>query len=253
MKVWAIADLHLSFGVKNKKMDVFGPKWYKHDEKIKKNWLEVISDQDLVLIAGDISWGLTMEEALHDLEWIDRLPGTKLMCKGNHDLWWSSISKVRNALPKSIHVIHNDSYTTNNLTIGGARLWENRDIRFDSFIEFCCTPGVEVKPIDTTEETLVHDEKIYRKEVNRLNWSLDSMDKRAETRIAMVHYPPTGPDHHETEITRLMDNESIDYCLYGHLHNLKEGAPLDFTLNKTKYICTACDWLDFRPYLVCSL
>ena len=248
MKVWGIADLHLSFGVKNKEMDVFGPTWTKHYKKIEENWRKTVKDDDLVLIAGDISWGLSIENVLPDLLWIDQLPGIKVMIKGNHDLWWKSHSKVLKILPPSIHLIHNDAFTHNGVTIAGTRLWENQEINYNQYIEFRDTTGINVHQKDYSQKELEHDRKIYKKELDRLCWSIDAMDKTASTRIVMVHYPPIGPTHEETAVTRLLDNEGIDFCLYGHLHNLKKGAPVDYQLNSTKYICTACDWLNFTPY-----
>src|SRR6185436_13877424 len=105
MTIWAIADLHLSFGVANKKMDVFGPQWINHPEKIAHFWQHSILPTDLVLIPGDISWAIHSEEAIPDLQWIDQLPGTKLLLKGNHDFWWNSLSKVKQILPSSCHLI----------------------------------------------------------------------------------------------------------------------------------------------------
>lgn len=99
MAVWAIADLHLSFGIPDKSMDVFGPQWTDHAEHVKKHWLESISAEDLVLIPGDISWAMTPEQAKADLEWIHELPGTKVLLRGNHDYWWTSVSKVQKVLP----------------------------------------------------------------------------------------------------------------------------------------------------------
>lgn len=248
MKIWAIADLHLSFGVKEKEMDVFGPKWVKHHEKIRQHWLECISENDLVLIAGDLSWALNLEHALPDLMWIAALPGTKVIIKGNHDLWWKTTKKVRDALPPSMHLIYNDACTIGDVTIGGTRLWENREINWNEHIEFTATPkGVNVHKKIYTEEEIQHDEKVYKNEIERLCVSLDAMSRSAQIRIVMVHYPPTGPDHLPTEVTRLMHNEKIDYCIYGHLHNLKKDAPTDFQMNHTQYCCTACDHLDFIP------
>lgn len=249
--VWAISDLHLAFGVEGKDMGVFGSKWEKHHEKIARHWRELIHEDDLVLIGGDISWALRLEDAVKDLEWIDQLPGTKVMIKGNHDLWWKSNAKVRAMLPPSIHIIFNDAFLWNDVAIGGARLWETPANSYSNFIVFSETPRANVKKKEDTEENRLIDQRIYKKELHRLDFSLDAMSREASTRIVMLHYPPTGPDHKENEITTLMQNAGIDYCLYAHLHNLKSNAPVDFTLNQTKYFCTACDWLGFTPLRVC--
>lgn len=248
MNIWALSDLHLSFGVKNKEMDVFGEKWVRHHEKIKMHWESMVQKDDLMLIAGDISWALTLEEAIPDLAWIDQLPGTKVMIKGNHDLWWKSQSKVKSILPPSIHIIYNNAFNLGDITIGGARLWENASIDYSPYITFVDTPNVHVHLKENTEEEKRHDEKVFQNELSRLAWSLDAMKREAKLRIVMLHYPPTNPQHEENNVTRLLENEAIDYCIYGHIHNLKEGAPVDYTMGNVKYICTAADWLNFVPY-----
>lgn len=248
MKIWAVADVHLSFGVPGKEMDIFGPKWHQHAKRLKEHWEKKIHKDDLVLLPGDISWGLHMPEALEDLNWIHELPGIKVMIRGNHDYWWHSASKVRAVLPPSIHIVHNDAYTKGNVTIGGSRLWEHPDVEFAKFIEFCEPPkGLHIQPHDDSDEGLLRDEKIYNKEIERLRLSFKKLDPTATFRIAMVHYPPTGPDHHENVITRICDEYKIDYCLYGHIHNLKDGAPVNFTINNTQYLCTAGDFINFDP------
>ncbi len=245
--VWAIADLHLSFGVVGKEMDVFGEAWTKHHEKLEKNWRERIQEDDLVLIAGDISWALHLEDAVKDLEWIDRLPGTKVMIKGNHDLWWKSKAKVRGILPKSIHLIYNDAFTWHDITIGGSRLWENKEINYTPHIEFHSFPGVNIHKKPDTEEEEKHDEKIFKSELERLQLSIKAMDPRAKSRVVMVHYPPTGPEHNKTEVTTILEQNKIDICLFGHLHNLHKDAPVNFSLASVDYFCTAADYLNFIP------
>ena len=250
MKVWALADTHLSFDTPNKKMDVFGDKWKDHPDKIKKNWEELIKEEDLVLIAGDISWAMRPENAKSDLDWIGTLPGTKVISKGNHDLWWKSASKVREVLPPSIHVIHNDAFTIGDISIGGTRLWDHPDLNYYKYIEIQDIKGVNIKKKEYTKETLAHDHKIFENELDRLAWSMDAMDTGAKHRILMIHYPPVPVDRSDNEFTRLIKNENIEVCVYGHLHNLYPDAPVNFTKDGTKYYCTAADYLDFKPILI---
>jgi len=136
MKIWAISDLHLSFSVPNKTMDLFGPEWKDHPKKIAAAWDKTVSSNDLVLIPGDISWALRLEDALLDLEWIEKRPGTKVIIRGNHDYWWSSLSKVKKVLPPSIHLIQNSSVTIGEVSIAGARLWDSPEYSFDDIIDF---------------------------------------------------------------------------------------------------------------------
>lgn len=234
-------------------MDVFGPAWKSHHEKIAKHWRSMIHQEDLVLIAGDTSWALSLEDALIDLRWIDELPGIKVLIKGNHDLWWKTAGKLRKCLPPSIHIISNDSFTHKGVTVCGTRLWENPNITYGEYIEFQKIEGVNIRQKECTQDELSHDEAIYKKEVERLAQSIASMDKSAKLRIAMVHYPPFAPTHEETAITRLLSAEKIHYCLYGHLHNLKKNAPVECKIGFTQYICTSCDWLNFIPRLISEL
>src|ERR1700690_1967274 len=110
MAIWAIADLHLAFGTPEKSMEVFGEPWITYTDKIKKNWLELISSEDLVLIHGDISWAMRPEEARIDLEWIHQLPGTKVILRGNHDYWWTSLRQIEKILPPPLHLIQNKAF-----------------------------------------------------------------------------------------------------------------------------------------------
>lgn len=248
MRVFAIADLHLYFGTPDKNMGVFGADWIDHPAKIEKNWRAKIKDDDLVLIAGDISWAHTTLEAVVDLMWIHELPGTKVMIRGNHESWWSSVSKARTVCPDSIHLIHNDAFTMNDVTVGGARLWENEAMSFEPHIDFQPSPeGVKVHKEPNTPQKREHDQRVFAKELNRLRASIDAMDKDAKHRIVMTHYPPINPQHEENEITRLFHNEGITHCLYGHLHHLKPNAPVNGKVQDTQFIFTACDYLNFNP------
>ena len=122
MNVWSLSDLHLSISTPSKDMAVFGAVWEGYMAKIEANWKKLVEQEDLVLIAGDTSWAMKLEDALIDLKWIDNLPGTKVLIKGNHDYWWNSVTKIREALPKSLHIIQNDVFDFQDYSIGGTRL-----------------------------------------------------------------------------------------------------------------------------------
>lgn len=245
MAVWAIADLHLSFGVPNKQMSVFGPKWDGYTEKIEKAWRESIAVDDLILIAGDISWAMHMEEARQDLDWIDRLPGTKVLIKGNHDYWWSSLSKLKTILPPTCHLIQNNSWTWNDISIAGARLWDIPKLSFNEIIDF--KEHECVKALTESDQS-PDSQKIYQRELGRLEMSLKSMNPLAKKRIVMTHYPPIGPSLQETEVSSLLEKYQVDICVFGHLHNVKPGLQLFGILHGIRYYLTACDFLeDFKP------
>jgi uncharacterized protein len=247
MRVWAMADFHLSFAVEGKKMDVFGDHWLDHPTKIKAACERLIKPEDLFLIAGDHSWALHFNDALVDLNWIADLPGTKVLIKGNHDLWANSITKIRKALPKNMYFLQNDSLYTHNCSIAGARMWDESSIGFSDWIIFRESPKANVRTQEVNDKKIAADEKIFFKELERLKLSLKSMRSDANYKIAMLHYPPTGPSHQDTAVTKLMDEYEIDLCVYGHLHNLKKDAPVNFTKNNTRYCCTACDFLNYEP------
>ena len=133
-------------------MSFFGPSWENYTSRIKESWKRQVSEEDLVLLPGDISWASSLELAKTDLEWIAELPGTKVMIKGNHDYWWGSNAKMEKALPPSVHFIHNNAFTWKNVTIGGARLWDTSEYNFDPFIEYVKNPRETKKAPVSAEE-----------------------------------------------------------------------------------------------------
>ena len=247
MAVWAIADLHLSFGVPNKQMDIFGPQWKNYTEKIENHWRALIAPTDLILIPGDISWAMHVEEAAPDLQWIDRLPGTKVLIKGNHDYWWNSLSKLKSILPSSCHLIQNNSWNWQEISIAGTRLWDVPGLNFNGIIEF----KEQQKPLTEKDESS-ESQKIYQRELGRLETSLKSMSPLAKKRIVMTHYPPIGSALEETEVSRMLEKYKVDICVFGHLHNVKPGHLLFGQRNGVTYHLTACDYLeDFKPLKIC--
>ena len=246
MSIWALSDLHLAIGNPSKDMSFFGPVWEGYVEKIKSNWLECIRPEDLVLIPGDISWAMTLEAAKIDLEWIDELPGTKLLLRGNHDYWWASSSKMMAALPSSIHFIHNNAFYWNGVAIGGSRLWDTEEYQFNSFIQF--------KENSREKKTVSHPEanrKLFQKELERLRLSLKCLDSSSSLRIALTHYPPIGADLAPSLASSILEEFHVDICVFGHLHSvIKESLPFG-EANGVRYVFASCDYLDFKP--VCIL
>ena len=248
MTIWAIADLHLSFGVPNKKMDVFGPAWLNHENRLKEHWIKLIGDDDLILLAGDISWGKRLDEALEDLRWIDELPGTKVMIRGNHDYWWSSKSKIRSVLPKSLNIIHNDSFEWKGVSIGGARLWDSSEYHFHQFIDFIETPEISKAP----KEQATDDEKIFERELLRLEMSLKGLNSNAKQRICMTHYPPIAASLEASRASAILEQYDVGICVFGHLHSVFPNK-LPFGIhNGIRYVLTSCDYLDCRPIKICD-
>jgi predicted phosphohydrolase len=245
MSIWAIGDLHLSFGCPNKEMDVFGPEWKQHHEKIQASWDSTVSESDLVLIPGDISWGMKPDQARPDLEWIAKRPGTKVMIRGNHDYWWGTASQVRKLLPPSIYIISSDAFYWNGVAVAGARLWDSKEYSFDQYIAYQQKSEKEKpqkeKPANSHEE----DEKIFCRELLRLNASIEAMNPNAHLKIVMTHYPPIGADLKSSTVSEMLEQAGVHHCVFGHLHSLRPGQKLFGTKAGVQYHLTSCDWLGF--------
>lgn len=244
MAIWAIGDLHLSFGVPDKAMDVFGEQWRGHPEKIQKHWEACVDANDLVLIPGDISWAMRLDQAKADLDWIHALPGTKVLIRGNHDYWWSSLKQIQQILPPSIHLIQNNSFSWNHVGVAGARMWDTPEYSFRSFIHIVDNPRENTL---TKVEDPREAEKIFVRELSRLESSLKLLDKRATVRIAMTHYPPIGADLQSSRISNLLEKYGVTHCVFGHLHNIPPHTIPFGSHNGVEYILTSCDYLDFVP------
>ena len=231
MSIYAIGDLHLSFDERiQKPMDIFGRHWENHYEKVEDAWTDMISEEDTVIIAGDVSWGLKLDEAMADLVWISKLPGKKVIIKGNHDLWWTSISKL-NKLDENMFFLQNSCFEVDEKTgICGSRGW------------IC--PG--------TEGFDSHDNKIFNRELIRLEMSLkEAKAKGKENIIVALHYPPTNDKMQDSEFTKLLTEYGVSTCVYGHLHGkeaFKKG--IKGRLNGVEYKLVSLDFLDGKPELV---
>jgi len=245
VKIWAIADLHLPFGSPNKSMEVFGPTWENYTNLIQKHWEEKVSKDDLVLVAGDISWAMKWEEAIKDLEWIDNLPGKKVILKGNHDYWWPSNKKLHEILPPSIEFINNNALTIGDVTIGGVRLWDSEEYSFNDYITFQENPLAKEKP-----PLIEKSKRIFARDVERLRLSLDQLSKDASFRVAMTHYPPISADLKSSIVSNILEKYKIDVCVFGHLHNVKKEKQLFGEKNGVQYLFTSADYLGFDPMLV---
>lgn len=226
MKVFAISDLHLS-GVKEKPMNIFGEVWEGHFEKISADWRAKVTDEDVVLIGGDTSWGMKLEEGMFDVARLAGLPGRKVFIRGNHDYWWSAITRVRTLAPDdTFFFLQNDCVKFEDVIIAGSRGWT--------------CPG----SADYTE----HDEKLYLREAERFRLAFCEVGKvreEGDTLIALIHYPPMGIRKEETLFTRLFDENRVDKVVFGHLH----GAgffPLRCERGNIEYYLTSCDKVNFR-------
>jgi len=212
------------------------------------SWDAQVSAADLVLVPGDISWAMRLHEAAGDLAWLAARPGRKVLIRGNHDYWWQSLKKVREALDASCSALQNDVFVSDDLRIAvaGARLWTVPGIAYGDILEPAPEPTAAT-PAPARERDIVDDEKIFARELARLALSLAKLPDDAEHRIAMLHFPPTGPDLHSTRVTDLIEAHRVHLCVFGHLHHVRQDARFEGTLNGVQYRLVSCDYLGFAP------
>ena len=231
MKVFAISDTHLSLSGE-KPMDIFGPEWENHTSRLKTNWEQRVSESDAVIIAGDIAWAMEHKSAIWDLMWLAALPGKKILIKGNHDFWWASIKKL-NALEPSLFFIQNNYYAVGDIAICGTRGW------------LC--PG--------DAEFTEHDQKIYLRELIRLEISLEAAEANGfEHKIVAMHYPPTNDKKEISEFNRIIHDHAVITVVYGHLHGaeaFKRGVQGLFY--GAEYHLVSMDYLNCVPKLIMSV
>ena len=224
MGLYAIGDLH--FSTENPKpMNIFGDNWDNHEKKIVDNWSETVKDDDTVLVLGDTSWAMNLNEAKSDLDIIESLPGKKIFIKGNHDYWWTSISKL-NSMYDNTKFLQNNFYTYNDYAICGTRGWidPNSD-KFNS-----------------------KDAKIYAREQIRIRLSLDAAKKSGFNKfIVMIHYPPFGEENKESELMKIFQEYNVEKVIYGHLHGPSNVKAIEGLINGVEYIMTSCDFINFDP------
>lgn len=224
MKIYAISDLHLSLD-SDKPMDIFGQNWTDHWQSIQKDWMEKVTDDDVVISAGDTSWAMDYAHAKADLDAVCGMPGTKILIRGNHDYWHASLKKTNAYLHNNTHFLQNNAIVLGDYVFVGARGWKQKGEQ------------------DFSQE----DAKIYAREVNRLELSLKAAQKLEGERIGIMHYPPFTQDKGASEFTRLYAEYGVKTVLYGHLHGrqIRKEDFEDIVIDGVRYILTSCDYLGF--------
>ena len=230
MSLYAIGDLHLSLSPEvDKPMEIYGPLWHDHVNRLHNYWIDMISHDDTVVLPGDISWGLKLNEALPDLEWVDKLPGKKVIFKGNHDLWWNGITKL-NQMFNTITFIQNTSYYCEGVYLCGSRGW--------------LTPDND----DFTNQ----DERVYKREVLRVKSSLDDAMRKMQEQpgeiIGVLHYPPVCQFASFSGFQQLFLDYDVKEVIYGHVHG-EEGFmnTIKGNYHGTDYKLVSLDYLRCKP------
>ncbi len=230
MAIYALADLHLSFGT-DKPMDVFGDAWGDYTEKIKANWQSIVKADDLVIIPGDVSWATYIENAYEDFKFINGLNGKKVIVKGNHDYWWTTLSKMNKFLTENCF----DTITIlNNTAIG----FEDTAI--------CGTRGWWYKDVQSKE-----DERILDREKKRLILGLEEAVKLKKDRIvAALHYPPIDASSTKCDFFEILKAYNVETCVYGHLHSYAHKSAVLGEVAGIKLQLVSGDFVEFKPVLV---
>lgn len=233
MAIFAIGDLHLSFNT-NKPMNIFGENWNNYEEKIKKDWLKKVKKEDLVLLPGDFSWSMKLEDTYKDFEYINNMPGKKILLKGNHDYWWNTVKKMNEFIQNNnftnIEFLYNNSFLYQNYIICGTRGWN----------------------ISDNEE----DKKIFERELLRLELSLkDGINKYGKDKniIVCMHYPPITKYNIKeydinSKIIHLLKKYNVTKCIYGHLHGESHVEAIEKKISEIEFKLVSSDYLNFELY-----
>lgn len=223
MALYAIGDLHFSPN-NSKPMDIFG--WGDHRQKILQSWKEQVEEEDIVIVAGDISWAMRFEEAKENLDEINSLKGKKILLKGNHDYWWQSLTKMKTAYP-DLFFLQNNCYYDDRYAIFGTRGWD----------------------VPQSPEFTEDDRRIFERELLRLQNSFASMpdDDKERIRIVAMHYPPVNEKNQASQVTDLIAQNRIIHMVYGHLHGEESFKNLYLGEHDgTNYHLVSADYLDFK-------
>lgn len=225
MAIYVLGDPHLSFST-DKPMDIFGSRWQDHPQKIKAAWLKTVDKDDTVVLAGDLSWAMSLKEAEADLEFFHDLPGKKILLKGNHDYWWKTVAKMdrffRERNWEDFQILHNNTIVCENVALCGTRGWE---------------------PSANGEQ----EGKILDREVQRLEHSLQAAPSGCE-RVVILHYPPFDGEHAPFE--ELLKKYGVRRCYYGHIHGRAAVESVPTRREGILYTLISADALDFTPLLI---
>ena len=227
MALYAIGDLHLCLGAP-KPMDIFGGAWVGYMDKLKEG-MSIITPEDTTILLGDLSWALDMDHAVEDFAWINQIPGKKIILKGNHDYWWSTVAKFNKFCEANgftdMHLLNNNCFEYDDWAICGTRGW---------FFE--------------EERHGAHDEKVFKRELCRLEASLKAAGEKKK--MVFLHYPPRYKGYECREILDLFEQYGVRRCYYGHLHGGSHKLAMEGLWDNVEYRLVAADYIGFIPQTV---
>lgn len=234
MALYTIADLHLPIGI-DKPMDIFGGKWENYVKRLEDNWRSIVEEKDTVVIPGDISWATYLEESIPDFDFLESLPGRKIIMKGNHDYWWTTMSKLKKFVAennyKTIEFMQNNSFMHNDIALCGTRGWSY------------------IGQGEATEENV----RIYERELGRLELSIQSaLPNNPKKIIVFFHYPPVTLENKDNGFVDIMKKYNVELCVYGHLHSAGHKNAVCGVYDNIKYMLVSCDFRDFIPVKLCD-
>lgn len=228
MALYVIGDTHLSLG-SDKPMDVFGGHWEGYVDKLKAGF-KAVGPEDTVVLCGDLSWGMSLSEAREDFAFLDALPGRKFLLKGNHDYWWTTAGKMNAFFAENgfdtLHILHNNCALYGEIALCGTRGW---------FYE---------------EEADGHNEKVFRRELIRLEASLKAAGEREK--LCFLHYPPCYQGYTCLEIMDMLEQYGVKQCYYGHLHGGSHRLAIEGRYGAVEYHLVSADFLGFCPLKICE-
>ena len=228
MALYAMGDTHLSLSAR-KPMDVFGGAWSGYVDKLRRG-LSVLREEDTLVLCGDLSWGMSLEQAREDFAFLASFPGRKLLVKGNHDYWWTTAAKMTRFFEENgfanFGLLHNNCALYGDIALCGTRGW---------FYE---------------EDRGGHDEKVFRRELIRLEASLKAAGEREK--YCFLHYPPCYEGYRCPEIMELLERYGVTLCCYGHLHGASHRLAVQGPVGPVRYQMVSADYLNFRPEKICD-
>ena len=239
MSLFVISDLHLDVLTNEKSMEVFGDKWKDYTKRIQKNWSAVISENDTVIIPGDISWALNLEESLYDLKWINALPGKKILMKGNHDFWWSTVTKMKRFFQENnlntLDILHNNAIETESYILAGSRGW---------FVD---------KTVQPQKTVTVDYDKILNREQIHLRMSLNEakvlQEHSKKEILVFFHFPPIWGDFKCDELLNILKEYNVSRAFFGHIHGSYNHSSF-FEYDGIQFRMISADFIDFIPQII---